>query len=160
MNYLLKSVQPLASWVFPVLLGDTSTETAAIRQQMLEAFGEDGFILDRVPHSSLGSYYRAADLFILCSPKESFGLASVEALYHGLPVICDDFPEVRFVLDDKAVFVAMRSEEILTTTIMDVLSHPANAVEVKEKVSFVQSRYTWQSLQNAYISLFKLLEGQ
>ncbi|MES2648302.1 MAG: glycosyltransferase family 4 protein [Bacteroidota bacterium] len=153
MDLLLEALAPLSKDVFPVLLGQVSSDTAELRQIMEDRFGENGYVIHTVLHTELGNWYFAADLFVLCSPKESFGLAALEALYHGLPVICDDFAEARFVLGTHGNFIAMENVTVLTEAIRDQLLKTIN--DKTDRKSFVASRYTWTALQDEYLAMFR-----
>lgn len=155
MDLLVKSLAALPYPVYPVLLGDISADTPAIRQLLETHFGEDGFTLDRLAHRELGNWYRSADLFVLCSPKESFGLAPVEAVFNGLPVICADFPEARFVLKQFGIFAGMSSPAELARTIAAILELPFNGEQADERRDFAFEHYSWQKLQANYSSMFQ-----
>ncbi|CAN5721575.1 hypothetical protein BH10BAC3_BH10BAC3_33930 [soil metagenome] len=154
MDLLVESLLPIKEQVFPVLLGESSGDEPAIRQQLEAGFGKDGFIIDKVAHQRLGNYYKAADLFVLCSPKESFGLASLEALYHGLTVISDDFAEVKFVLKEEAHFVPMKTKAKLTEAIINLLSTSMFDQCRHDKRQFVTNHYTWPFLRKQYLDMF------
>jgi glycosyltransferase involved in cell wall biosynthesis len=69
-----------------------------LRGQIAESeFPERVRLLDSVPPSELSAEYGRADLFVLPSTMESYGLVFAEALSHSLPVIalrCGAVPEV------------------------------------------------------------------
>jgi glycosyltransferase involved in cell wall biosynthesis len=44
-------------------------------------------LMGEIPHAELGAFYRSADLFVLPTLRESYGMAVAESLAHGLPVI-------------------------------------------------------------------------
>jgi glycosyltransferase involved in cell wall biosynthesis len=44
-------------------------------------------LVGELPHAALSELYLAADLFVLPTLRESYGMAVAEALAHGLPVI-------------------------------------------------------------------------
>jgi 1,2-diacylglycerol 3-alpha-glucosyltransferase len=155
MDLLVRSLSPLKDAVFPVLLGDNTNDTGEIRNMLEENFGKEGYIMGKVSHPELGNYYKAADLFVLCSPKESFGLAYIEALFHGLPVIADDFKEARYVMKDQAEFVNMKDEAALTLAINNALLQES-CVELREKrTAFSMSNYSWETVGPAYKNMFR-----
>jgi D-inositol-3-phosphate glycosyltransferase len=51
------------------------------------------------PHAGLATYYRAADVCIVPSRSESFGLVALEAAACGTPVVAANVGGLRFVVD-------------------------------------------------------------
>ena len=154
MDLFVKLLAEQRSTIFPIVLGEYSADTIDIEKMLIKFFGKDGYILGKVPHNELGTYFTLADLFILCSPKESFGLASVEAMYFGKPVLVDDFHEARFVLKTFARFVNMK-DEVATKTAIQELLYKDDQDEASKRKEFVQHNYIWESLSANYLSMFR-----
>lgn len=53
-----------------------------------------------IPHVDLPAYYRAADVFCLPTHAESFGMANVEAMACGTPIVTTDLDSIRAYVDD------------------------------------------------------------
>lgn len=57
--------------------------------EKIEAYDMQGDVrlAGYIPDAELSSYYNAADVYVMPSKKEGFGITFVEAMYFGLPVI-------------------------------------------------------------------------
>lgn len=75
-------------------------------QQMIEGAPENFTCTDVVPHERVRRYLQAADVFILPSEQETFGLVVVEAAAAGLPVILRDLPDYDETFRGDAVMVS------------------------------------------------------
>lgn len=54
--------------------------------------------------------YSAADVFLMPSYAETFGLVILEALSCGIPVIARDIPEFRDIYDDNILYFSQKSD--------------------------------------------------
>ncbi|MCX4095420.1 MSMEG_0565 family glycosyltransferase [Nocardia sp. alder85J] len=63
-------------------------------------------VLGPVPHPDLPTLVAAADLLPFLSTKEGFGLAALEALAAGIPVVARDLPVLREVFADTVRYAA------------------------------------------------------
>ena len=160
MDLLIAAVQQLKEPVYLILLGEECADTATLRQQVAAANMNHRVLMQQVPHPQLGNWYKAADVFVLCSPKESFGLAMVEAMYHGLPVICRPFTESKYVLQNQACFNEMHTAEALAAAIRQQLNNSPTAAEKAQRSSFIQQRYSWASLAPQYRQMLETIAGK
>jgi glycosyltransferase involved in cell wall biosynthesis len=62
------------------------------------------FFLGEIPPEDIGIFLSAGDIFMFPSVYEATGLAMVEAMQIGLPVIASDVPGIREVLEDEDSF--------------------------------------------------------
>lgn len=65
----------------------TAGEGEAYARSVLRQGGLDGTVLGRIPWEQMVCCYNAADLFVMPSRSEGFGIAYVEALLAGTPVV-------------------------------------------------------------------------
>ena len=68
------------------------------------------------------SYMRRCKLFVMPSLYESYGLAALEILSYGKPVVCTDVDGLPMTVQDGGLFVRPRDPESLATAINKVLS--------------------------------------
>ena len=83
-------------------------------------------MLGVVPHDRLGALYAAADIFVLPSRYEGYGMAFTEAIAHGLPVIgttAGAIPEA--VPPNAGMLVQPDNVDELTLTLMRLIGNPA-----------------------------------
>ncbi|OPZ73634.1 MAG: Alpha-D-kanosaminyltransferase [Firmicutes bacterium ADurb.Bin456] len=59
------------------------------------------FLLGELPPEEIGNFLLAGDVFVFPSVYEATGLAMVEAMQNGLPVVASDVPGIREVLEGE-----------------------------------------------------------
>jgi 1,2-diacylglycerol 3-alpha-glucosyltransferase len=86
-----------------VIAGGREAETDELVALGRELLGDRVRFLVDLPRSRMPDLYRAADMFVLVSLAETFGIVLVEALATGLPIICHDSEHFRFVTGPASV---------------------------------------------------------
>ena len=110
------------------LIGETDTDpayAASVRAAIEDAPDAPIIISGPVDDAALGAAYAVADLFVLPSRYEGYGIVYAEALAHGLPVIaCDVGPVPELVGREAAVLVPPGDIEALSETLNLLLEDP------------------------------------
>jgi glycosyltransferase involved in cell wall biosynthesis len=100
---------------------------AALRRQLRDERLEAIVTLaGDVTDERLEDYYRDADLFVLATLHETYGMAVAEALAHGLPIVSTtDAAISELVGDDAGLLVSPGDVEALATALARIIADPA-----------------------------------
>jgi glycosyltransferase involved in cell wall biosynthesis len=119
--------------------------------------GPETLFAGRVPHDYLPWYYSGADVCVVPSYYEPFGLVSIEAIACGTPVIASRVGGLKFsvIPEETGLLVQPRDAEDLALAIERVLSNEAWAEKLKKQASsHNHPRFSWKSsamqLSNLY----------
>jgi 1,2-diacylglycerol 3-alpha-glucosyltransferase len=156
LDYLIREVSALCdASVFLCMAGEPTHETAELRQLAAELLpGRHTFMT--VPRSTVPELLATADLFVLPSLNEGFGMVLIEACSAGVPVVCHDSVHFQWVLEDAALYADMAAPGALTLKIRD-------AIVQKELLrccselgrARVESCYSWPVLVPRYLEMFR-----
>ena len=138
---------------FLALLGADGPDADAVRALARELLGADGFLARAVPHDDVGPYYRAADVFALASLREGFGLAYVEALAHGLPIVAHDTSVTRHLLGDFATLADISLPGAMTRALAAALAAPDTDDQRAARHASARARFGWDALREDYVRL-------
>ena len=117
------------------------------------ALATDLGVRDRVrfvepqPHHVLSSWYRAADVVLVPSRSESFGLVALEAAACGRPVVAAAVGGLRTIVEDgrTGFLVDDRDPASYAKVIDELLRDPALAAAMGAAGAVRASRYTWST---------------
>lgn len=134
-----------------VLVGGASgmegdAEAAKARRLVADLdLGDRVRFVDPQPHHLLSSYYRAADVVVVPSRSESFGLVALEAGASGVPVVASAVGGLLNVVDDglTGVLVEGRDPRRFAAAIDDLLDDPARRAALGSAAAAKASRFTW-----------------
>ena len=154
MDYVIRECAALTRPVFVLLLGHQDVASAEIRALATEKLGPHRFAILTVPRETIFSYYALADVFVLASLREGFGLVFLEALLCGIPVVTHDYDVSRYVLADQAYFADLSKPNALTRALEEVLAiHQTDAAR-RTRIEYVRSTYGADTLKESYRRMF------
>src|SRR4051794_9951991 len=99
------------------------------------------------PHHLLSTYYRAADLCVVPSRSESFGLVALEAAACGTPVVAAAVGGLATIVEDgtTGVLIEGRDPTAFAAAISDLLDDRPRARAMGEAAAARARGYTWST---------------
>lgn len=112
-----------------------------------------------IPAASLPAVYAGADLLVLPSTMEGFGLPVIEAMACGTPVVCSNAASLPEVAGEAALFFDPSNHDDLVSQIEDVLNSSDLRTSLRDKGLRRAKRFTWQESAQMHLSLYRQLLG-
>ena len=140
---------------FVQLLGAIDKSSAEIIELGRRLLGPKDFAAKCLPYDHVFEYYRAADVFVLASPREGFGRVYLEALMHGLPAIAQFNPITEYVLGPCGILGDLRRPGVLAQLIAEELGRPRDPKLIRVRWQSVRDRFSWPVLAHAYRDMFE-----
>ncbi|MEA5577958.1 glycosyltransferase family 1 protein [Anabaena sp. UHCC 0451] len=105
----------------------------------------------------LPTYYAAADVCVVPSHYEPFGLVAVEAMSSGTPVIASDVGGLQFTVvnENTGLLVPPQDVTAFSNAIDRILSNPEWRAELGKSANMrVMSKFSWDGVANQLDSLY------
>ena len=136
---------------FLVVVGGPSGPGGADEVERIAGLAAELGLADRVrlvapqPHERLSTFYRAADVCLVPSRSESFGLVALEAAACGTPVVASAVGGLRTLVDHgrTGVLVDGRDPADFAAFTAELLHHPQLARDVGRRAAQRARAYTW-----------------
>ena len=151
-DYLVEAMRQLGQ-KFPFRLQvvggslDASPELNELKSKIQEADLTDRVdIIGSVSQEKLVYYYNSCDIFVMPSLHESFGLAALEAMACGIPVVVSDVGGLKtFVTDSETGFlVAPANANEIAVRIALLLENDSLRNQMGEKAQIEAGSRTWE----------------
>jgi len=134
-----------------IVIGGASGAEGDAEVQRLHALVDDLGVRDQVrfidaqPHHALSTYYRAADVCLVPSRAESFGLVALEAAACGVPVVAAAVGGLRTLVEhgETGFLIDSRDPQVYAEHIEAVLASPSYAHTLSRNATTLASGYTW-----------------
>jgi D-inositol-3-phosphate glycosyltransferase len=116
-------------------------------KELIAEFGVEGQVrfIEPQPHHILSTYYRAADVVLVPSRSESFGLVALEASACGIPIVASGVGGLLTLVDhgDNGFLVNDRDPQLYAQYIAKILDDPEQAASMGRRGSARARQYTW-----------------
>ncbi len=134
-----------------VIVGGPSGPQGDAEVKRVVALVDELGLQDRVifvpprPHELLSTYYRAADVCLVPSRSESFGLVALEAAACGTPVVASDVGGLRSLIDHgrTGFLVEDPTPESFAAWVRQIVAEPLLAERLSTGAVLRARRYTW-----------------
>jgi D-inositol-3-phosphate glycosyltransferase len=136
-----------------VVVGGPSGEGGEAELARVRALADALGVADRIiwvapqPHHLLSTWYRAADVVVVPSRSESFGLVALEASACGTPVVAAAVGGLRTLVDHgrTGLLVDDRDPAAFAAAVTAVLADPASAAAMGRSAAARSAGYTWST---------------
>jgi D-inositol-3-phosphate glycosyltransferase len=136
---------------FLVVVGGPSGPEGVTEVDRIHKLAADLGLADRVrfvppqPHELLSTFYRAADVSVVPSRSESFGLVALEAAACGIPVVASAVGGLTSLVDDgrTGFLVEGRDPADYAEALAAVLCDPVLAADLGRRAAIRAQGYTW-----------------
>jgi glycosyltransferase involved in cell wall biosynthesis len=158
MHWIINEIASLKEKPYLVIIGEEDSESPWVKR-MGKNILQDNIRFLRINHSEIPQAYRAADLFVLASLTEAFGIVFLEAMATGLPVIAHAHPSQKWILGDSGLTINMEKEGELTSTIGYLMENKEEARILGKKArERVEKTFSWNVLIPKYIDMYKKIQ--
>lgn len=162
MHHVLEETARLAKSadVYLLIVGQEEDDTQHVKFLGRKLLDSRVRFASSIPDEKMPQIYASADIFVLASLNEFFGLAFLEAMASGKPVIGHNWPTTKWVIGDGGETIDMTAKNNLARTLKKYLSDPTFG---KEKGRLARERvenlFSMEKVVNDVIHLYnKILE--
>ena len=154
-EHLIREVSMINDTIWLLAAGQRTAETPLLEEEA-ERLLPSRYRFVSWPHERVPLLYASADIFVLASLTEGFGLVIVEAILSGLPVVIHNGPVFQWIAQGtSARLINMANEGELTQVLEEVLAegnHPSSREEAIR-------RFSWEALIPQYLRMYERVIG-
>lgn len=142
-----------------IIIGQGSDEKSLREMVSQNKLSEVVHFLGVRQHRHVLAYMNLADIFVLPSLEEPFGIVLLEAMSQGLPIVSTRVQGIPYIVKDgmNGFLVPARNGELLADRIMYLLQNSKIREEMGETNYHDSFQYNWEHLVEKYISLYRNL---
>ena len=162
LEYLISALSKLKEYNFVlVIAGSGDPDYVNQIKDLLETHD----ICDR-PHmigfvkgETKNLYLQGADIFALTSHSENFGIAAIEALAAGTPVLITDGVAIAPMVKEQAIgYVTQLEVEAIASIIQEFFDHPDIAKQKGDRATlYIAEHYSWAKITCRLMTVYKNL---
>jgi len=151
LDVAVRTLAAASSNAFLVVVGGPSGADGDAELERVHKLVADLGLVDRVRfvppqrHELLSTFYRAADVCLVPSRSESFGLVALEAAACGTPVVASAVGGLRTLVDHgrTGFLVEGRDPDAFAADVRRILDDPMLAGEMAIEAALQARQYTW-----------------
>jgi glycosyltransferase involved in cell wall biosynthesis len=157
-DYLIEETAKLGPRYFLVVAG--RLEDRSLVELAARRLPGRHLLITQPLHDEIAEIYRIADIAVSTSLTEGFGLAIVEAMCAGLPVLMNDNAHFRWLAGLHPCHIDMTQPGALAQGITALAADTGDRIALGESLrTQARRRFDWGHLKQAYIDMYSSVHG-
>jgi phosphatidylinositol alpha 1,6-mannosyltransferase len=141
------------------IVGDGPERTSLERMIVNRGLTQEVTLCGSLSHRELREVYRDADVFVLASVEESFGLAALEARASGLPVVVlVDTGPTSFIRQEQEGLIADSDQDLAPAIIRLALDSNLHR-EIVQHNRNVPLLFQWSTAIQKHLDIYDIATG-
>lgn len=142
-----------------VLIGDGELRAELMEKAARLQVGNRLHLLGEIEHQNVVNLVAASDVFVFPSRSESMGLAVIEAMMCGTPIVASYLPALHEVLGpDSALYVGPDDVVGMADAIRQIVVNPKLAGKISAKSNDHAARFTLERMVSEYEEVFAVCD--
>jgi len=140
-----------------LVVGDGIEREHWERKMLRELAGRVVFFGHIVEKDVLADLYANCDVFVHPNPREPFGIAPLEAMASGLPLVAPDSGGVISYANMRNAWTVNADVESFARAIEEVMANPSLAADKTAAALATAQEYRWDRVAQSYLELYAQL---
>ena len=162
LEYLISALSKLKEYNFVlVIAGSGDPDYVNQIKDLLETHDicDRAHMIGFVKGETKNLYLQGADIFALTSHSENFGIAAIEALAAGTPVLITDGVAIAPMVKEQAIgYVTKLEVEAIASIIQEFFDHPDIAKQKGDRATlYIAEHYSWAKITCRLMTVYKNL---
>lgn len=129
---------------YRLLVAGAGPKAEWLNEQAEKRFPDKIKMLGHLEKETLADYYANTDVFVHPNPREPFGIAPLEAMASGVPVVAPNAGGILSYATNENVWLRDATGEDFAAAIREIAENPANAKEKIQKALETARANTWE----------------
>ena len=147
-----------------VLVGDGAERASLLKQANRRTQGAVAWLGHMRDRAELGRIYANSDAFVHPNPREPFGIAPLEAMASGLPLVAPDRGGVTTYANSGNAWVVSPDAGSFADAVESIVSDPSSRTCKTAEALCTAAQFRWEnaagSFLNLYEDLFRTAQGE
>jgi alpha-1,6-mannosyltransferase len=157
---LLETMELLDPAVYRLAIAGTGIQLEYLRRECTRKRLRNvtflGHVADR---ETLAGYYANADLFLHPNPREPYGIAPLEAMSSGLPLIAPAAGGVTSYADETNAWLVEATAAAFSAAVRAVQADPARRLQKTSAARATAARLSWPRVAERHLRLYRELSA-
>ena len=141
-----------------VMIGKGALRNSIINRIKGEGLEDKILTYEAMPNKNLISVYERANVFLLPTAYEIYGMVVMESLAYGVPVISTPEAGPQYLLSDKSYGTCVPLDRKKWLTVIDYYLNNQNTEECKKaRVTYVNQYYRWPLIAEKYFNIISCM---
>lgn len=142
-------------------LAGEGAERQSLQATARNIVGDRVHFLGLLDHRMVAARMKAADLFVLPSRSEPFGIVLLEAMDAGLPIVATRVGGIsELIAKENGLLVPPEDSCALATAIEELAGDPARRARMAEANRLKARQFRWDTVGNSYLRVYQELVGE